>query len=117
MALGNSPLPGTDTSGLTAMFLSTSGVDAANGGVVTNMNISRETVVHDREAVKAAFLTYFRIGGLQLNVNCFSKGDLVKALKEPDKYRNLIVRVSGFSARFVTLAPDVQREIASRTLY
>lgn len=117
MALGNSPLPGTDTSGLTAMLLSTSGVDAANGGVVTNMNISRETVVHDREAVKAAFLTYFRIGGLQLNVNCFSKGDLLKALKEPDKYRNLIVRVSGFSARFVDLDPITQKHIMERTLY
>lgn len=117
MALGNSPQPGTDTSGMTSMLLSTAGTYPDNGGVVTNMNLSRETVVNNREGVKAAFKAYFEMGGLQLNVNCFSKGDLEKALKEPEKYSNLIVRVSGFSARFVDLDPVTQKHIMERTLY
>lgn len=117
MALGNSPSPSTDVCGITAMLTSAAGTDAANGGVVTNMNLSRESIVNNREAVKSAFITYFKMGGLQLNVNCFSKGDLEKALKEPEKYRNLIVRVSGFSARFVDLDPITQKHIMERTLY
>lgn len=116
-ALGNSPMPGTDISGITAMLLSTAKADAANGGYVTNMNISRKTIVEHREEISKLFKTYFDIGGLQLNINCFSKGDLEKALKEPLKYRNIIVRVSGYSARFVDLDPITQKHIMERTLY
>jgi pyruvate-formate lyase len=117
MALGNSPQPGTDVSGLTAMLLSATKTDPANGGVVTNMNMSRKTIVENREQVKNAFLTYFDMGGLQLNIHCFSKGDLEKALENPQEYRNLIVRVSGYSARFVDLDPITQKAIMARTLY
>ena len=39
------------------------------------------------------------------------------ALREPEKYRHLIVRVGGFSARFVDLSPVVQKELLARTLY
>ena len=116
-ALANSPMPGTDVSGLTAMLLSTAKADAANGGYVTNMNISRETIVKDREKVSSLFKTYFEIGGQQLNINCFSRGDLEKALEEPEKYRHIIVRVSGYSARFVDLDPITQKHIMERTLY
>lgn len=117
MALGNSPHPGTDTNGITEMLLSAAKTDPANGGVVTNMNLSRETVNSKRELIKSAFLTYFQKGGLQLNVNCFSKGDLEKALETPENYKNLIVRVSGYSARFTDLDPITQQEIIKRTLY
>ena len=50
-------------------------------------------------------------------INVLNRGDLEDAMIHPERHRNLMVRVGGFSARFVTLAPDVQREIASRTLY
>lgn len=117
MALGNSPQPGTDRSGLTSMLISAADVDAANGGVVTNMNLSRETIMNYRDKVKAEFLAYFQMGGLQLNVNCFSKGDLENALREPERYSGLIVRVSGYSAKFVELDPVTQRHLIERTLY
>ncbi len=117
MTLGNSPHPGTDKNGITAMLLSAANTDPANGGVVTNMNLSRETATENREMLKAAILTYFGVGGLQLNINCFSKGDLEKALVHPENYQNLIVRVSGFSARFVDLNPVTQKQIMKRTLY
>ena len=65
----------------------------------------------------AMFLAYFKMGGQQLNVNCFSKGDLEKALENPENYRNLIVRVSGYSARFVDLDRVTQEQIMQRTLF
>lgn len=117
MALGNSPQPGTDKNGITAMLLSAVKTDSANGGVVTNMNLSRKTAVENRDMLKSAILTYFDLGGLQLNINCFSSGDLEKALEHPADYQNLIVRVSGYSARFVDLDPITQKEIMKRTLY
>ena len=110
-------MPGTDVNGITAMLLSTAKADPANGGYVTNMNISRETIVNHREQISEIFKTYFKLGGLQLNINCFSKGDLEKAILKPEEYRNIIVRVSGYSARFVELDPITQKHIMERTLY
>ena len=50
-------------------------------------------------------------------INVLRRGDLEDAIAHPERHQSLLVRVGGFSARFVTLSPDVQREIASRTLY
>ena len=116
-ALANSPMPGTDVSGLTAMLLSAAKANPANGGYVTNINLSRETLINHREKISDLLNAYFKIGGLQLNINCFAKGDLEKALKNPQKYRNLIVRVSGYSARFIDLDETTQKHIMERTLY
>ena len=69
----------------------------------------------NREQVRSAFETYFALGGLQLNVNCFSRGDLEKALEHPELYSNLIVRVSGYSAKFTALDPLLQKHIMDRT--
>lgn len=117
MTLGNSPSPGTDKSGLTAMLLSTAKSGADNGGYVTNMNVSRELVRTKPELFRSALESYFAAGGQQLNINCFSRGDLEKALEHPEEYDSLIVRVSGYSARFTSLDSVTQREIMNRTLY
>ena len=85
--------------------------------MVTNLNLSRQTVCHDPEKIQSVFETYFGLGGLQLNVNCFSRGDLERALERPDLYGNLIVRVSGYSARFIDLDKVTQKHIMERTLY
>ncbi len=117
MAVGNSPAPGTDKSGLTATLLSAANSDPKNGGAVTNICISRELITEHRELVKNTFLTYFAEGGQQLNVNCFGRGDLGRALVEPEKYQNLIVRISGYSAKFVDLDKITQKHIMERTLF
>ena len=118
MSLGNSPTPGSDVCGLTAMLSSAANSShKSNGGYVTNMNMSRETIKSNPAAVESLFIAYFKMGGQQLNVNCFSKGDLEKALENPEAYRNLIVRVSGYSARFTELDPITQKEIMQRTLF
>lgn len=117
MALGNSPMPGCDKSGITSMLLSSAKTSPENGGVVTNMNLSKETITSSPEKFCDLLRVFFKKGGLQLNINCFSKGDLEKALKNPEKYSNLIVRVSGYSARFIDLDPITQKHIMERTLY
>ena len=50
-------------------------------------------------------------------ITVVGRGDMEAALREPEKYRNLIVRVGGFSARFVELPPQIQRDLIARTLY
>jgi pyruvate-formate lyase len=50
-------------------------------------------------------------------ITVVGRGDLENALKDPASYRNLIVRVGGFSARFVELAPEIQQDLLMRTLY
>ncbi|MDN5327068.1 MAG: autonomous glycyl radical cofactor [Moorella sp. (in: firmicutes)] len=58
---------------------------------------------------------YFSIGGMQMQFNVVSKETLLQAQKDPDKYRNLIVRVAGYSAYFVNLDKTVQQDIIERT--
>ena len=50
-------------------------------------------------------------------VTVVDRGVLEAAVERPDEYRDLIVRVSGFSAVFVNLEPDIQQELMSRVLY
>ena len=58
---------------------------------------------------------YFSKGGLQTQVNILDRKTLLDAKENPDKHRNLLVRVVGYSAYFVTLPPDLQDEIIQRT--
>lgn len=118
MANANNPAGGTDTSGVTAMLNSLVKLRTdIHAGAVQNMTFSREFFQENREALKAVLFTYFKNGGQQAMINVLNRGDLEAAMRHPEKYGHLMVRVGGFSARFCTLAPDVQKEIASRTLY
>lgn len=58
---------------------------------------------------------YFSLGGMQMQFNVVSKETLLRAQKDPSKYRNLIVRVAGYSAYFVNLEKTVQQDIIERT--
>jgi formate C-acetyltransferase len=58
---------------------------------------------------------YFSRGGMQLQFNVVSRDTLLRAQREPDKYRSLIVRVAGYSAYFVGLDKTVQQDIIERT--
>ncbi len=63
------------------------------------------------------FKTYFQKGGCHIMVTVVGRGTLEDAVKHPENYRDLIVRVSGFSAVFVNLEADIQQELMSRVLY
>jgi pyruvate-formate lyase len=116
-AIGNAPTAGFDKNGLTALMNSIIKTDPVNGGSVTNFKISREFFTGEREKFEALFLTYWVNGGLQANVTIVNKGDLEAAMKEPEKFPHVLVRLGGWTARFIDLERHIQEEILKRTLY
>ena len=114
----NNPTSGMDRSGVTAFINSL--LKAKNDihfGVVQNMKFSKDTFNNMRQTVIYPLMdSYFGRGGTQAMINVLGREDLENARREPEKYANLIVRVGGFSARFVELADDVQLDILNRTL-
>lgn len=100
----NNPQGGANKSGPTAMLNSLAKFDAKyHGG--------------NRAVIKSLFKTYFAKGGCHLMVTVVDKGVLEDAVEHPENYPDLIVRVSGFSAVFVDLSPNIQQELLSRVLY
>lgn len=59
--------------------------------------------------------TYFKLGGLQLQPDYISADDLIKAREDPQIYKNLRVRVTGYSGFFTLLDKELQNEIILRT--
>jgi len=116
-AIGNAPTAGRDKNGITALMNSVLKTDPANGGTMTNFKVSREFFTKERGKFEALFSAYWAGGGLQANVTIVNKGDLEAALKEPEKYPHVLVRLGGWTARFIDLEPLVQNEILERTLY
>jgi len=116
-AIGNAPAAGRDKNGLTALMNSVLKTDPANGGTMTNFKVSREFFSKERGKFEALFSAYWAGGGLQANVTIVNKGDLEAALKEPEKFPHLLVRLGGWTARFIDLEPPIQKEILERTLY
>ncbi len=115
---GNNPVGGMDRNGPTALMKSLLKPDPSiHAGAVQNMKFSKELFREKRNILEALLRTYFQNGGTQAMLTVISKGDLEEAIKHPEKYVNLIVRVGGFSERFVNLPPETQQEILSRTLY
>lgn len=118
MANANNPAGGTDRNGVTAMLNSLVKLRTdLHAGAVQNLTFSPELFNQNRPVLKTLLQTYFKNGGQQCMINVLRRGDLEDAIAHPERHQSLLVRVGGFSARFVTLSPDVQREIASRTLY
>jgi pyruvate-formate lyase len=60
-------------------------------------------------------LSYLRMGGFEAQVNVISADMLRDAREHPENYRNLIVRVAGFSEYFTSLSREIQNEIIERT--
>ena len=81
------------------------------------MKFSKSTFREQRVKVEELLNTYFANGGAQAMLTVVGRGEMEAALREPEKYPNLIVRVGGFSARFVELTPEIQRDLLARTLY
>lgn len=117
-ANANNPSMGADKNGLTAMINSLLKMPTDNNaGTVQNLRLTRELFEASREKVHALIESYFARGGAQFMITVVGKDDLMKAMDDPEQYKDLIVRVGGFSARFVDLPKDVQKEIFERVTY
>jgi pyruvate-formate lyase len=115
---GNAPVGGADKNGVTAFLNSIIKPDTKiHAGAVQNMKLSKEMFSMYRDKLEILLATYWQQGGAQAMLTVVSRGDLEAAMEHPELYQNLIVRVGGFSERFVNLPRHTQLEILSRTLY
>lgn len=116
LAPGNAPGAGCDQSGLTAVLNSQLKPDPTlHAGMVQNMKLSSSFPTKYPPLYRILFNTYFQRGGTQAMITVTNREDLLAALKHPEKYSNLLVRVGGFSARFIDLDTATQQEIIMRT--
>jgi len=105
----------TARAGPTGALNSVLKIDAARyyrGGY--NLNITLAKSDASAESVRSLAETFFFGGGQELQINCLDARTLREAREQPERYGNLLVRVAGFSARFVDLAPEEQEELIAR---
>lgn len=115
---GNQPGAGYDTQGITALLNSMTKLNPAlHAGATHNLKFSRKLFQEEQNKMSALLKAYFVKGGTQAMITVTDIQELENALKEPEKYGNLIVRVGGYSERFIDLPHDVQLEVMKRTLY
>ncbi|MBR3275090.1 MAG: hypothetical protein IKG08_00565 [Eubacterium sp.] len=114
-----SPKQGMDKHGPTAYLHSASKlphIDIGNGDQL-NIKFSKTVLGNPsgQEKIKNVIETFFDLGGMQVQFNVVSVDELKEAQEKPDKYKNLIVRIAGFSAAFVEMSKAVQDDFISRT--
>jgi pyruvate-formate lyase len=115
---GNQPGAGYDMQEITALLNSMTKLDPVlHAGATHNLKFSRKLFQNELPKVSALMKTYFSNGGTQAMITVTDSKELELALQEPEKYGNLIVRVGGYSERFVDLPREVQLEVMRRTLY
>ena len=120
LAEGASPASGTDHLGPTAVIGSVGKLptEAILGGVLLNQKLNPSTLENDSDRQKLMVLlrTFFEVHkGWHIQYNIVSRETLLEAKKHPDQYRDLVVRVAGYSAFFTALSPDAQDDIIART--
>ena len=116
-----SPVQGRDTCGPTATLNSLLKLDmrGITGAHAMNMKING-TLLKDQagtDALKSLIQAYIADDGPQIQVNFVNAEDLIAAQKEPEKHRDLVVRIAGYCEYFVNLDRKLQSEIISRTLH
>ena len=121
MSFGSGPAMNHGSDAATSVLLSVAKMDPEHmlcGGGIMNLSLPASTVCDDSEFEKVVILveTYFREGGMHLQLNHVSRETLIDAQKHPEKYPNLRVRVSGFSGYFVRFKKTIQDEIIARTV-
>lgn len=119
---GISPVQGMDTHGPTAAMNSVAKLHLlqATGGMIYNMKFSPDSLATEENLNRLANLIevfFFEENGGQVQFNITSTETLLDAQANPEKHRNLMVRVVGYSALFVELSKAVQDDLIRRTQY
>jgi formate C-acetyltransferase len=120
MSDGTSPSHGADRNGPTAVIKSLGKMDQSkSGGTLLNQRLLPQVLKDEEDLDKLALLirSYFKLNGHHIQFNIVDTHTLKKAQKNPDDYRNLLVRVAGYSDYFVDLDEHHQKEIISRTAH
>jgi len=114
---GISPTQGTDRHGPTAVLRSAGRIDhTRTGGTLLNMKINPDVLAGEGLSRLCGLVrTYFKMNGHHVQFNVVDRAMLRAAQEDPEKYRDLIVRVAGYSDYFADVGRDLQEEIISRT--
>lgn len=110
------PVHGKDIKGVTAMLNSVTRIELSQalGTPVLNVSLRPQYV---EKLLKPIVQGFFEKGGMQMQITCVSKEDLLDAMEHPLKHENLIVRVGGYSEYFHRLSKEMQRSVVMRTMY
>ncbi|HHX25210.1 MAG TPA: formate C-acetyltransferase/glycerol dehydratase family glycyl radical enzyme, partial [Firmicutes bacterium] len=112
------PVQGRDRNGPTSVMKSASKMDhALTGGTLLNMKFTPKILEGEEGITNLAYLvrSYFKLGGHHVQFNVIDAETLRAAKEDPEKHRNLIVRVAGYSDYFCDLTEALQNEIIART--
>ncbi len=122
-APGANPMHGRDSHGWLASCLSVAKLpykDSLDGISYTVSVAPQKAHLSEKELIDAAvkaFDMYFAQGGFHMNLNVIDKETLEDAMKNPDKYPQLTIRVSGYAVNFVRLTREQQQDVISRTFH
>ncbi len=118
---GVSPFVGTDTSTPLAAMRSAAKINQEihSGGTLLNLRLSQELVDTKRGKANlgAMIQTFFSLGAFHVQFNTVSTETLRKAQEKPEDYKDLLVRVAGYSTQFVNLSRTLQDAIIARTAH
>lgn len=116
-----SPVMGRDVNGPTATVKSVAKLDQKNAkdGCLYNLRFDPRSVSGEkgRNVLRSVIQTYFDNMGEHIQINVVDNATLRAAQKEPEKYRDLLVRVAGYLAYFTELDRDVQESVIARTAH
>jgi formate C-acetyltransferase len=116
---GISPAQGRDRRGPTAVIRSAARLDhrEASNGTLLNIKLNPQSVAGEAglENLAALVRTYFDLGGQHIQFNVINSAVLRDAQRHPERHRDLVVRVAGFSVLFTTIDPVLQEDIIERT--
>lgn len=115
---GSGPCQGREMNGPTASILSSTkwAHQELIGGVAVNMKFSKKSLgTHSLNVMKSLIKTYLKRGGFEMQINVVDKETLKKAVANPEAYKDLVVRIGGYSDYFVKLSSEMQQEVILRT--
>ena len=106
---------GKDSLGPTALLNSVAALDlkSALGTPVVNFNLQKNC---NDDILRALIMGYMKRGGVQLQITCASREELLDAYEHPENHGNLVVRVGGYSEYFTRLSKELQKMVIDRTI-
>ncbi len=117
--MGISQSQSKDKNGITALLKSIAKLDYSKfcGCLVSNLKMDQAMADTPEKLDKLSVIyhTFLKMGGMQLQINYLSTEELIEAQKTPEKYSNLLVRVTGYSGFFTRFDTDLQNDIIKRT--
>jgi formate C-acetyltransferase len=93
--------------------------DVHTGGTLLNLRLNGELIADERGKHKLGSVihAYFSLGAFHVQFNTVSTETLRKAQQNPGEYKDLLVRVAGYSTQFINLSPEMQEAIIIRTAH